>query len=108
MSWKKLKYGESFPNGHSRKWMDSTHRPPSQNPVFLISHTNSVFLHSRKRPALAADTFFTSRECPFTRASTMYCALYIDRELLSSTKKWVEQFTSGRQNYGQISYLQAG
>lgn len=23
-------------------------RPPSQNPVFLNSHTNSVFLHSRK------------------------------------------------------------
>ena len=32
-------------------------RPPSQNPVFLNSYTNSVFSHSRKRPALVMDTF---------------------------------------------------
>ena len=79
-----------------------------KTPFFLISHTNSVFLHFRKRPALATDTFFTSRECPLTRASTMYCALYINGELLSSTKKCVQQFTPGTQNYGQISYLQTG
>ena len=102
LSWKKLQYGESFPTRHSRKRDRSTQRPPSQNPVFLISHTNSVFLHSRKRPALATDTFFTSRECPLTRASTMYCALCINGELLSSTKKCVQQFTPGTQNYGQI------
>ena len=34
-------------------------RPPSQNPVFLNSYTNSVFLHSRKRPAPVMDTFFS-------------------------------------------------
>ena len=33
-------------------------RPPSQNPIFLNSHTNSVFLHSRKWLALVMDTFF--------------------------------------------------
>ena len=31
--------------------------PPSQNPVFLNSHKNSVFLHSRKRPAPVEDTW---------------------------------------------------
>ena len=30
-------------------------RPPSQNTVFLKSHTNSVFLHFRKRPAPVTD-----------------------------------------------------
>ena len=38
-------------------------------PVFLNSQTNSVFLHSRKRPALVTDTVFASRGCPLTRAS---------------------------------------
>ena len=46
-------------------------RPPSQNLVFLTSHTNSVFLHSRKRPAPVTGTFFASRPCPLTRASTL-------------------------------------
>ena len=87
MSWKKLQYGESFPNGHSRKRDRSTQRPPSQNPVFLNSHTKSLFLHSRKRSALATDTFFTSRECSLSIVSTMYCALYIHRGLLSSTRR---------------------
>ena len=32
-------------------------RPPSQNPVLLNSHTNFLFLHSRKRPAPVTDTF---------------------------------------------------
>ena len=45
-------------------------RPPSQNPVFLNSHTNSVFLHSRKRAAPGTGTFFASRGCLLTRAST--------------------------------------
>ena len=36
-------------------------RPPSQNLVFLTSHTDSVFLHSRKRPAPVTGTFFPSR-----------------------------------------------
>ena len=44
---------------------------PSQNPVFLNSHKNSVFLHPRKRPALVTDTFFVFRECPLMRASTV-------------------------------------
>ena len=47
-------------------------RPPSQNPLSLNSHTNSVFLHSRKPPASFTDTFFASRECPPTRASTVF------------------------------------
>ena len=34
--------------------------PPSQNAVFLHSHTNYVFLHSRKQPAAVTDTFFAS------------------------------------------------
>ena len=34
--------------------------PPSQNAVFLHSHTNYVFLHSRKWPAAVTDTFFAS------------------------------------------------
>ena len=50
-------------------------RPPSQNPVFLNSHTNSVFSHSCKRPALVMDTFFASRWCPLTRASTVFWTL---------------------------------
>ena len=33
--------------------------PPSQNPVFLNYHTNSVFLHPGKQPASVTDTFFT-------------------------------------------------
>ena len=37
-------------------------RPPSQKPVFLNSHTNSVSLHSDKRPAPVTDIFFASRE----------------------------------------------
>ena len=31
-------------------------QPPLQNPVLLTSHTNSVFLHSHKRPAPVTDT----------------------------------------------------
>ena len=47
-------------------------RPPSQNPLSLNFHTNSVFLHSRKRSAPVTDTCFASRECPPTRASTVF------------------------------------
>ena len=46
-------------------------RPPSQKPDCFNSHTNSVFLHSRKRPAPVTDTFFASRGCPLMRASTV-------------------------------------
>ena len=46
--------------------------PPSQYPVFLNSHTNSVLLHSRKRLAPRTDTIFASRGCPLTSASTVY------------------------------------
>ena len=36
-------------------------RPPLQNPLFLNSHTNSVFLQSFKQPAPpVTDTFFAS------------------------------------------------
>ena len=33
---------------------------PSQDPVYLNSHTNSVFLHSHKWPAPVTDTFIMS------------------------------------------------
>ena len=46
-------------------------RPPSQNPDYFNSRTNSVFLHSLKRPALVTDTFFASQGCPLTRAFTV-------------------------------------
>ena len=47
-------------------------RPPSQSPDLLNSHTNSVFSHSRKRPAPVTDTFFAPRGCPLMRASTVF------------------------------------
>ena len=50
----KSEYGGSSHNGHSRK-RTALLCPPSQN-------TNSVFLHSRDRPA--PDTSFASRELP--------------------------------------------
>ena len=52
-----FEYSGSSPNRHSRK-RTSYLRPPSQNPVFLNSRTNSMFLHSCKRPVPATDTFF--------------------------------------------------
>ena len=39
-------------------------RSPSEIPVSLNSQTNSVFLHSRKRPAPSYGHFFESRGCP--------------------------------------------
>ena len=39
-------------------------RSPSQDPVFLNSHTNSVFFHSRKRPAPVTNTFFRVPRVP--------------------------------------------
>ena len=47
-------------------------RMPSQDPVFLNSDTNSIFLHSPKRPAPLKGTFYVSWACPLTRASTVY------------------------------------
>ena len=44
-------------------------RPPSQNLVFLTSHTDSVFLHSRKRP---------SRGYSLTRASALLVIYYLE------------------------------
>ena len=41
-------------NGQLYLWL------PSQDPVYLNSHTNSVFLHSRKWPAPVTDTFIMS------------------------------------------------
>ena len=64
-----FKYRVSSPNGHSRSGQLYL-RPPLQNPVLLNSHTNSVFSHSRKRPAPVTNTFFGTRGCPFTRAFT--------------------------------------
>ena len=46
-------------------------RPPWQNPVWTVAHTNSVLAHSRKRPAPVADTFSASQGCPLTGASTV-------------------------------------
>ncbi len=36
--------------------------------------------HSRKRPAPVTDTFFTSRGCPLTRASTVPKIIFYIRE----------------------------
>lgn len=47
-------------------------RAPSQNAVFLSFHKNSLFLHSRKRPAPVTGTFIASRAgCLLTRTSTV-------------------------------------
>ena len=35
-----------------------------------LTNTNSVFLHSHKRPAPIMDTFFAPQGCPLRRAST--------------------------------------
>ena len=43
-------------------------QPPSLNPIFLNSHTSSVFLNSCKRP----DPAFMSRGCPLTKGSTVF------------------------------------
>jgi len=64
-------YSGSCPNEHCCEQTAILTRP-SQNSLFLPSYTNSVFLHSRKRPAPATDTFFTSWVCPLTRASTVF------------------------------------
>ena len=56
---KQLKYTGSSPKGHSRT-RTVLLRPPSQNPVFLNPHTNSVFLDSRKRTAPVTDTSLES------------------------------------------------
>ena len=48
--------------------------PPSQNPVFLIFHTDSVFLLFCKLQAPVTDTFFASRVCPLMRAPTVFPA----------------------------------
>ena len=44
-------------------------QPPSENPVFLHSYTNSAFLHSRKRPVTVTKILSVSRAYPLTRAS---------------------------------------
>ena len=44
-------------------------RPPSENPVFLNSYTNSAFLHSCKRPVTVTKILSVSRAYPLTRAS---------------------------------------
>ena len=47
-------------------------RPPSQNPVFLNFHTNSVFLRYRKRSARVTDSYLVSWGCTqVTTASTV-------------------------------------
>ena len=53
-------------------------RPPSQNLVFLTSHTDSVFLHSRKRPSPVTGTFFPSRGYSLTRASALLVIYYLE------------------------------
>ena len=56
-------------------------RPPSQNPVFLNFHTNSVFLRYRKRSAQVTDTHFASWGCTqVTTASTVMPSFHIVRK----------------------------
>ena len=45
--------------------------PPSQIPVLLNSHTNSIFSHSSRRPTPVSDTSFVPRGCPLTGALTV-------------------------------------
>ena len=61
-------YGGSSPDGHSRKRTALlTATFTLQEPVFLNSHTNTVFLQSLEWPAAATDTFFASQGCLLTR-----------------------------------------
>ena len=66
-----LIYSRSSLSGLAYADMQLYVRPPWQNPVWTLAHTNSVFIHSRKRPVPFADTFFASRGCPLTGASTV-------------------------------------
>jgi len=45
--------------------------PKSEDSKRMFSQ--AIFLHSREQPAPATDTFFTSRGCTLTTASTVYC-----------------------------------
>ena len=47
-------------------------RPSSQNSLFLNFHTNSVLLHSRKRPAPPVRTPFSRPECVRLRELPLY------------------------------------
>ena len=46
-------------------------RPPSEYPVFLNSHTDSVLVYSRKRPVALTEILSASSGCPLTRVSTV-------------------------------------
>ena len=48
-------------------------RPPSENPVFLNSFTNSAFLHSRKRPVTVTKILSVSRAYPLTSYKSFHC-----------------------------------
>ena len=62
----------STPNGHSRKRTALITAAFREPPFFLNSHTNSVFLHFRKRPpASVTGTFSASQGCPLMRTSTV-------------------------------------
>ena len=63
-------YSGSSLNGHSRKRKALLTAAVTKTRLFQLSH-NSVFLHSRKRPAPVTDTFFASGGCPVTTASTV-------------------------------------
>ena len=65
------RYSRRSLSGHSRKRTAGYLRPPWQNPVWTLTHTNSVCTHSRKRPAPVADSFSAFRGCPLTGASTV-------------------------------------
>ena len=69
----RVKYRVNSPNGHSRSGQLYL-RPPSQNPILLNSETNSVFSHSRKRPAPVTDTFFATRGYPPYRGCLLMTA----------------------------------
>ena len=51
-------------------------RPASQNPVFLNSHTNSVFLHSLKRTAPVTDIFLESAHESFHYIKQTFSKFY--------------------------------
>ena len=81
-------YSGSSLNGHSRKQKALLTAAVTKTRLFQLSH-NSVFLHSRKRPAPVTDTFFASGGCPLTRASTV--PLYASKDFFISV--WEFFFT---------------
>ena len=64
-------YSRSSLNGQSRKRKALLTAAFTKTRLFQLSHKLCIFTASRKQPAPVTDTFFASRGCPLTRASTV-------------------------------------